>query len=82
MHGGRTRLKQELEKQKLEVERRREEMELQKQREMRELMQSQNMAIPQQPTPAQSNGGIPAVDVPHTILEVRVAREGQVCLQE
>ncbi|KAL5474925.1 hypothetical protein EMCRGX_G026957 [Ephydatia muelleri] len=78
MHGSRTRLKQELEKQKLEadrrreeMERRREEMELQKQREMRELMQSQAMSIPSQQQPSPAPNGGPQVEVPHTILEVR-----------
>ena len=67
MHGGRTRLRQELEKQRLEQERRRDEEEIMKRREMAGIQQSSSIDVP----PSMTTQSPVSVEVPHTVLEVR-----------
>ena len=67
MHGGRTRLRQELEKQRLEQERRRDDEERMKRREMAGIQQSSSIDVP----PAMTTQSPVSVEVPHTVLEVR-----------
>ena len=76
MHGGRTRLRQELEKQRQESERRREENEARRQREMVVNQQTPSMDVPENVgagAGAGAGGGSNqvSIEVPNTILEVR-----------
>ncbi len=75
MHGNRTLLRQELEKQRQELERQREDSEVQRQREMVVNQQTPSMDVPDGmggagAGPAGSGNQV-SVEVPNTILEVR-----------
>ena len=67
MHGNRFRLKQQLEKEKQELEKRKEEEEIRTRRETMVTQSSTTMEVPQRQNVQQS-----PVEVPQTILEVRV----------
>ena len=68
MHGNRTKLRQELEKHRLENERKRDEEEMKKRREMAGVQQSSSIDVP----PPQSSYAPSSVEVPQTVLEVSV----------
>ena len=67
MQGNRFRLKQQLEKERLELDKRREEEDMRTRRENMVIQSSTNMEVPQR----QDNQPEP-VEVPQTILEVHV----------
>ncbi len=69
MHGNRTLLRQELEKQRLELERNRDESEARRQREMVVSQQTASMDVPD----GTVAGNQVSIEVPNTIMEVGVA---------
>ena len=79
MHGNRTLLRQELEKQRLELERKRDEENAQMRREMAISQQTPSMEVPSN-QPNQAANQV-TIEVPNNVLEVRERRGNLYTLQ-